>query len=144
MQDVIEREIIVKATNERVYGAITDPKQIIAWFPDSVTGSLEVGGRAFFDFGEEGAAQVHIVAATPFEYFAYRWHPGKDMAEDVLAVSNTLVEFHIEETAEGTKVTVRESGFASLPADVAEKSLGDNTSGWKYMMDRLEELMNQA
>jgi uncharacterized protein YndB with AHSA1/START domain len=54
-----------------------------------------------------------------------------------------LVEFFIEEMEQGTKVTVKESGFAALPAEVAEKSFKDNSGGWGYMMERLEKLMNQ-
>lgn len=143
MQDVIEREITVKASKERVYRAISDPEQIITWFPDTVEGSLEVGGRATFDFGESGKAQTCVVAANPFEYFAFRWYTGTETVDDVLAAPNTLIEFHIESIGEGTKVTVRESGFASLPAEVAESSFSDNSSGWEYMMNRLEEAMNQ-
>jgi hypothetical protein len=32
-----------------------------------------------------------------------------------------------------------ESGFASLPAEVAEKSLKQNSGGWDYMLGRLEK-----
>ena len=145
MQDVIEREITVKAAKERVYNAITDPKQIIAWFPDAVEGTLEVGERPVFTFEGYGKSQLYVVAAKPFEYFAYRWIPGGagTATSDPLAEPNTLVEFHIEELADGTKVTLKESGFASLPPEVAEKSLSENTGGWEYMFDRLAKLLNQ-
>ena len=143
MQDSIVREITVKAPSEPVYNTITNPAQIITWFPDSVEGSLEIGGRAIFDFGDDGKAQVSIVAAKPFEYFAFRWYTGKDNVDDVFASPNTLVEFHIEKQGEHTKVTVTESGFSSLPAEIAEKSFTDNSGGWKYMIDRLEKLLNQ-
>lgn len=146
MQDVIERTITVKANKEKVYRALTDPSQIITWFPSSIEGTLEVGQQPIFVFGDEGhKARVHIEAATPSNYFAYRWIPGGNSAlvEDVLAVPNTLVEFFIEEQEEGTKVTVKESGFASLPSDVAEASFNDNSGGWGFMMGRLETIMNQ-
>ena len=146
MQDVIIREITVKATKERVYRAITDPKEIITWFPDAVEGgTLEAGQRPIFIF-ENGAhkSQTYIEAARPFEYFAYRWVPGSaGIVGDVLAVPNTLVEFHIEELEDGTKVTVKESGFASLPAEVAEECFNQNSGGWEYMINRLESAMNQ-
>lgn len=143
MQDSIVREITVKATTERVYKTITDPAEIIKWFPDSIEGTLEAGGRAIFDFGVDGKAQVSIVATKPFEYFAFRWYTGKGSVDDVFTSPNTLVEFQIEKQGEQSKVTVTESGFSSLPAEVAEKSFTDNSGGWKYMMDRLEELLNQ-
>ena len=146
MQDTIIREITVKATKERVYRAITDPKEITNWFPDSIEdGTLEVGQRPIFIFEGQGhKSRIYIEAANPFSYFAYRWVPGMStVIDDVLSVANTLVEFLIEEMDSGTKVTVKESGFASLPAEVAEQCLKENSGGWEYMMDRLEKVLNQ-
>jgi uncharacterized protein YndB with AHSA1/START domain len=146
MQDVITREITVKAKKERVYGAITDPAQIVSWFPDAIEGgTLEVGQRPTFVFSRfDHKAEVYIEAAKPFEYFAYRWVPGSATAVgDVLAVPNTLVEFFIEDTEDGSKVTVKESGFASLPADVAEEKFKQNSGGWEMMMGRLAGVLDQ-
>ena len=145
LQDVITRNITVKASKERVFKALTDPKEIVVWFPDSVEGgTLEVGQEPIFSF--EGAThkrRVHIEASNPYDYFAYRWVPGPSGAgaSDVLGIPNTLVEFSIEEVEGGTKVTVKESGFASLPIEEAESSFKDNSGGWEYMLDRLEKLL---
>lgn len=147
MQDAITREITVKATKERVYRAITDPEQIVTWFPDTIEGgTLEVGQRPIFSFDDyKHKASIYVEAARPFEYFAYRWVPGSTgTIGDVLAVPNTLVEFIIEELQEGTKVTVKESGFSNLPPEVAEQSFKDNSGGWDYMMSRLEKIMSQG
>jgi uncharacterized protein YndB with AHSA1/START domain len=146
MQDTIIREIIVKATKERVYKAITDPEQIVTWFPDAIEGgTLEVGQRPVLSFkGYDHKASIYVEAATPFTYFAYRWVPGSTgIVGDVLRVPNTLVEFIIDEQGEGTKVTVKESGFASLPTEVAKKSFTDNSGGWEHMMHRLEQMVIQ-
>ena len=146
MQDSITREIIVKAPQEKVYTTITDPSHITTWFPDEVEGSLQVGQRStlvFKDFNHR--AQIYVVDKKPFTYFSYRWIPGGQTAtQDVLEGANTLVEFFIEAVDHGTKVTVKESGFASLPAEVAEKSFKDNTGGWDYMMKRLEKLYTES
>lgn len=146
MQDTITREITVKAGKEKVYSALTDPTQIIQWFPDVVEGgTLEAGQTPIFIFTEENhKSQIYVEAAKPYEYFAYRWVPGgAGIVGDVLAVPNTLVEFFIEEVDGGAKVTVKESGFASLPTEVAEESFKQNSGGWGYMMGRLEEFMNK-
>jgi uncharacterized protein YndB with AHSA1/START domain len=145
MQDVIVREITVRATQERVYNAITDPQEIIKWFPEAIEGgTLEVGQRPIFIFNNgEHKSQTYIEAAHPFDYFAYRWIPGTGgIVGDVLAVPNTLVEFRIEATESGTKVTLKESGFSSLPANVAEEYFLDNSGGWEFMMNRFEQLMS--
>ncbi len=145
MQDTIVREITVSAPKERVYSAITDPKEIIKWFPDKVDGSLDVGERPIFTFNGHGTSQIYVVAAKPTNYFAYRWVPGDAAIEgDVLKVANTLVEFFLEEAKNGTKVTMKESGFASLPAEVAERCFGMNSEGWNYMLARLEKELNKG
>lgn len=147
MQDSITREIIVKANKEKVYTAITDPKQNVTWFSDAVEGgTLEVGQSPILVFGNgKYRTQIYIEAANPFDYFSYRWVPGSTgIIGDVLAVPTTLVEFFIEEQADGTKITVKESGFSSLPVEVAEKSFGENSGGWGQMMDRLEKVLSQA
>jgi hypothetical protein len=53
-----------------------------------------------------------------------------------------LVEFHLESLANGTKVTLKETGFAALAPEIAEGGFNDNSGGWEYMMGRLEKLMN--
>lgn len=144
VQDTIEREIVVKAPQARVYSAISDPDQITGWFPDAVEGTFHVGEQPILDFGEDGKARIYVVAARPNDYFAYRWVPGGgEVVDNVLAVPNTLVEFHIQDANGATKVTMKESGFASLPADVAEAKFKDNVGGWDYMMDRLSKLLSQ-
>lgn len=146
MQDTIVREITVKASQEKVYNTITDPTKIVAWFPDEVEGNLEVNERSTFVFKDYNhRAQVYVVDKKPFTYFSYRWIPGgKTPTQDVLEGANTLVEFFIEKVEQGTKITLKESGFASLPAEVAESSFKDNTGGWEFMMGRIEKLLNQS
>lgn len=143
MQDSLTREIVVKADQKRVYNAISDPKQMVSWFPDAVEeDTLEVGAQPFLRFGDF-KTRIYIEAANPHDYFAYRWVPGGISNEgDVREVPNTLVEFFIEQTDKGTKVTLKESGFASLPAEVAQQSFDMVSSGWNKMMERLEEKLN--
>ncbi len=145
MQDAIVREITVKATQERVYQAMTDPSEIIKWFPEAVEGgSLEVGQEPTFTFMDgQRRRRVIVVAANPNSYFAFRWAPGPDGLEEkhVMELPNTLIEFHVEALGENTKVTVKESGFASLPADFASTTHDQNSGGWDYMFDRLSTLL---
>jgi len=142
MQDKIHREINIKATKQRIYDAIADPQQVVMWFPTTVEGSYKVGERPIFGFAEHGKNQIYIVDAKPHDYFAYRWVPGSShFMGDVLTVPNTLVEFRIEQQSNGMcKVTMTESGFASLPIEVAEESFKQNSGGWDFMLGRLEKL----
>lgn len=144
MQDVLTKEITVKASKERVYQAIADPTQIVSWFPDAIEGGLDIGERPIFRFGDL-KTQIYVEAATPFDYFAYRWVPGGfAISGDVLTMPNTLVEFFIEEVPQGTKITLKESGFASLPIETAQASFDMVQGGWTGMMKRLEKVLNQT
>lgn len=142
--DSIERRITIRAPKERVYRAIIDPKQIVSWFPDAITGTLEVGAAPTLEFETGTTYQIHVVAADPHNYFAYRWVPGNadgtnGFTGDVLAVPNTLVEFRLADDPHGTALTLTESGFSTLLGAVAEKKFADNSGGWDYMLARLEK-----
>lgn len=142
MQNLIKREITIKATKEKIYDAIANPKKVILWFPSTVDGSYSKGEYPVLGFGEDGKNQIYIVDAKPHDYFSFRWVPGGNQCNhfigDVLTVANTLVEFHINEEAQGhCKVTLTETGFASLPADIAQSSFNQNSGGWDFMLNRL-------
>lgn len=142
IQDVIEKRVTVKASQETVFEAISNPQKIINWFPDAVEGSMEPGTDAIFDFGGHGKNKIHVVESKPNSYFSFRWVPGSQhFLGDVMSVANTLVEFFIEPIDESTvEVTVKESGFLSLPEADREQRFQDNTGGWDYMAGRLVTL----
>ncbi len=146
MQDMIKREITINATKERIYEAIANPEQVTKWFPETLEGRYAVGEQPIFGFGEHGKNQICIIAAQPYEYFAFRWVPGAShYLGDVLSVPNTLVEFRIEEQAEGScKVTLTESGFADLPRELMEAAFEQNSGGWDFMLGRLMKYFETA
>ena len=144
MQNVIQREIVIRASKERVYSAIADAEQVTKWFPETVEGPYEVGEQPIFGFGEHGRNQLCIVAAQPYDYFAYRWVPGGNhFLGDVLSVPNTLVEFILAERDDGTcAVTLTETGFAELGTEWMESAYKQNSGGWDFMLGRLEQYLN--
>lgn len=146
MQDVIERTIQIHAPMEKIYAAITDPKLLTQWFPNSVEGSLQPGEQPLFGFGEHGKSRIYVVAAEPHHYFAYRWVPGANHYDgDVLQVATTLVEFAItEEAVNHCTVTVTESGFTGLPDDIKADAYQQNNQGWDFMVNRLGQLFQDA
>ena len=141
MQNVIQRELTINASAERIYNAIADAQQVVKWFPEAVSGEYREGGQAIMSFGDIGQSSIYIEAMTPYRYFAYRWVPGSNhFVGDVRTVPNTLVEFRIEELASGgCKVSLTETGFAGLPAEIAASSLQQNNNGWDIMLVRLEQ-----
>ena len=147
IQDSIEKEIVVRAPKERVYAALTTPEQFVKWFSIGVEGKFETGERPIVDFGEYGRFRIYVVAANPYNYFAYRsvdasTYSPQGFYGDALAEPNTLVEFTLTEFEGGTKVHLKESGIASLPAEVIEETLNGNSAGWDFMLGRLLGYLN--
>ena len=146
MQDVITRELVLNASQARVYSAIADPTQVVKWFPETLEGDYTPGAQPVFGFGDHGRNQVLIVAADPHHYFAYRWLPGaRSYLGDVREIATTLVEFRLEAVSDNQcKLTLTESGFTGLPADYMEAALKQNSGGWDFMLGRLSTFMQNA
>ncbi|WP_416304950.1 SRPBCC family protein [Neptunicella sp. SCSIO 80796] len=146
MQDMIKREIMINASKEKIYAAIANPELVTKWFPETLEGEYSPGHQPVFGFGEHCTSRIYVVDAKPYDYFAYRWVPGADsFVGDVLSVPNTLVEFQIaQESADLCKITLIESGFTQLPAEVMESAIMQNIKGWDFMLDRLENYIKAA
>ena len=143
MQDTIERTIEIPAGIETVWSALTTADGIREWFGDEAEVDLRPGGEARFGWTEYGSSSHAIVVAVMRPHgFSYRWAAsGSDRAD---TGPSTLVEFTLSSTDDGTRVTVRESGFASLPQEIIEDSLRENTAGWKSEMQDLHDYLAAA
>jgi uncharacterized protein YndB with AHSA1/START domain len=132
VQDTIERQLVIPVGRQRVWEAITAPDQIAAWFSDTVTMELEPGSPIVFHWDGYGDRRGQVETVDPHNRFAYRWIPTDETDQSIPfdEVPSTLVEYTLEETSEGTRVTVTESGFSRLPADVREQMVRGNTEGW--------------
>jgi len=99
-----------------------------------------VVGRLTIPGYEHVALEILVEAVEPEGYLAYRWHPyAVDPAIDYAAEPTTLVEFRLEETADGTAVTITESGFDRLPASRRVEAFRMNTAGWEGQSRKLAE-----
>jgi uncharacterized protein YndB with AHSA1/START domain len=139
--DRIEREITIAAPIDTVWSVLTEPDHIGTWFGTGtpVRIDLQPGGVMELDHGAHGAYATTIVKVDPLRAFSYRWasaYPGVVATEE----NATLVEFTLEETADGTVLRVVESGFGSLviPAD-REASAGyeSHSQGWSGVIDKI-------
>ncbi len=125
--DRIKREIVVAASPERVWAALTEPNQMVGWLGSHVEIDLRPGGEAVFVWEGYDPSRGRIEVVEPPRCFAFRWQAtGSDPSLPVEATPNTLVEFTLEPISEGTRLTLVESGFADLPPDARR----DNEEGW--------------
>ena len=133
--DEIRRELTVEAPIEQVWQALTRAEHLSEWFGDSASIDLRPGGRATFgwsEYGETTEAVIEVVDRPT--KLSFRWEALKDTPVEV---SSTLVEFTLQPDGEGTRLTLVESGFASLPKDSYESRLAENTSGWDAELNDL-------
>jgi uncharacterized protein YndB with AHSA1/START domain len=135
--DRIEKRFEVRAPRSKVWRAISDAKQFSAWFGIAIEGQFIAGhtvpGKVMSKGYEHLQVEFQVQTIDPERYFAYRWHPyANDPKVDYAAEPTTLVEFTLEETAEGqgTEVTIVESGFDRLPTARRAEAFRMNDGGW--------------
>jgi len=80
----------------------------------------------------------------PERLFSFTWHPyAVDPQTDYSSETPTLVEFRLEKTAAGTRLTVTESGFDKIPAHRREEAFLRNDGGWAQQMKNIESHVTQ-
>jgi len=136
MTDRIEKSIAVAAPVERVWRALTDHEEFGAWFRVRLEGPFVPGevsrGRITYPGYEHLAWEARVVAMEAPRLFAFTWHPyAVDPDKDYSSEPPTRVEFRLEPEGEGTRLTVTESGFDSIPAERRDEALRMNTGGWE-------------
>lgn len=146
--DRIEKEIVLHASRERVWSAISDPAQFGTWFGVEIEGAFiavqdAIGAIvptkvdpdvARMQEPHRGAAfRIRIEAVEPMRLFSFRWHPfAIDKARDYTAEPATLVRFELCEAEEGVLLRITETGFDRLPAERRDAARKANDGGWEH------------
>jgi uncharacterized protein YndB with AHSA1/START domain len=146
MERRIQKHIEVKAPISRVWQALTDHKEFGEWFGVKLKAPFETGELAHGQLTYPGNVDIKFEAVVtriePEHHFSYTWHPyAMDPKVDYSEEHPTLVEFKLEKTHEGTKLTVTETGFGKLPVVRREKAFEMNDSGWAEQMVRIESFL---
>ena len=130
----LQKDIDLKAPISKVWKAITDHVQFGEWFGCKLAGPFvprkTVHGKLTYPGFENMDWAVDVVEMNPERLFSFRWHPGADPAADFSKETPTLVEFALHPTAEGTHLTVTETGFKHLPAGRRLEAFRGNEEGW--------------
>jgi uncharacterized protein YndB with AHSA1/START domain len=132
LQDRIERQMTFPAPRDDVWAAITEPAQISKWFGNETELDLRPGGEGVFRWGEI-EVRVTVEEVMPPSRFSYRWEPSQTPSGG----PTTLVEFKLDEIPGGTRLSLVEAGFASLPA----VSRQENEFGWDEELGHLRAFL---
>jgi uncharacterized protein YndB with AHSA1/START domain len=140
--DRIEKKVTLRAPRSRVWNAIADSAQFGAWFGVKVAGPFVAGatvlGQITYPGYEHLTMELFVEKIEPQRLFSYRWHPYAVKPDiDYAAEPTTLVEFQLEETADGTLLTIVESGFDRVPASRRSEAFRMNDSGWAEQCENI-------
>jgi uncharacterized protein YndB with AHSA1/START domain len=141
----IEREIVIGASPERVWSALTEAEHLGRWFGDAgAEVDLRPGGKIVCTWREHGTAHAVIERLERPRLFSMRWALEPDA--EPRPGNSTLVEFTLVPEAGGrTRLTVVESGFHELDGTDAERArhVELNTGGWKAELEELREYVER-
>ena len=146
--DRIEKKVLLKASRERVWRAISEADQFGRWFGVDFDGPFVAGeplsGRIVPTQVDPEVAKLQaphagqpfaivVDAIEPMQRFAFRWHPfAIDPALDYSREEMTLVEFLLEDADDGVLLTIRESGFDRIPPARRAQAFAANDGGWAH------------
>jgi uncharacterized protein YndB with AHSA1/START domain len=145
--DRIEKIVTLRAPRSRVWRALTDSKEFGAWFRAKLEGPFTAGattrGRITYPGYEHLTLEVQVERVQPEEYFSFRWHPyAVDPNVDYSHEPTTLVEFHLQDAAERTILTITESGFDKIPAARRAEAFRMNEQGWAGQADNIQHYVS--
>jgi uncharacterized protein YndB with AHSA1/START domain len=158
--DRIEKRVELRASLDRVWGAISDSEEFGRWFGARFDGPFVAGASVtaaitptVVDDDVAKRQEAHagvtstwqIVAVEPKRRFAYRWHPfAVDPDTDYDREPTTLVEFTLSETPDGVLLTITESGFDSIPEARRGASFEANAEGWAIQADMVRRYLEES
>jgi len=142
MDNRIEKRIELKAPVSRVWRALTDYREFGEWFRVKLDGPFVAGqisrGQMAYPGYEHVKWQAVVQKMEPERLFSFTWHHSLDPNADISKEPTTLVEFRLEKIEAGTLVTLSESGFENLPANLRLEALRRNDGGWTEQMKNIE------
>jgi len=155
--DRIEKRIVLRATRERVWRAISDSSQFGKWFGVSFEEPFEAGKRIagrivptavdpeVAKMQEPWAGLVfdfYVDRIEPMDRFSFRWHPGAEMpGPDTPDDQMTTVTFELKDAPDGVLLTITETGFDRIPLERRAKAFADNEGGWEMQTKLIEKYL---
>jgi uncharacterized protein YndB with AHSA1/START domain len=146
-EDRVEKTIELRAPRSRVWRAISNGKELGAWFglgmPLELVGDFvpgaQISGTWIIDGREVKEPFCTIEHVEPERALVFRWVPYEvPPGEDHAKHPTTRIEFRLEDIANGTRLTVVESGFSRLPADKQYKRR-ENGDGWALQLHAIAQ-----
>jgi uncharacterized protein YndB with AHSA1/START domain len=149
VNDRIEKQIELKAPISKVWRALTDHREFGEWFRVKLDGPFVPGqvsrGQMTYPGYEHLKWEATVEKMEPEKLFSFTWHPyAVDPKADYSNEPPTLVEFTLQKTANGTLLTVTESGFDQIPSGRRLEAFRMNDGGWAEQVKNIEKHVTQG
>lgn len=157
--DRIEKRLLLRAPQDRVWRAISDSAAFGSWFGMELEGNfkpgVQIGGRIRPTTADPEVAKMQephagmavtlfVEQVVPMTLFSFRWHPfAIEAGVDYSGEPATLVTFTLEAVEGGTLLTLIESGFDDLPIERRARAFEANNEGWAIQMQLIEKYLLQ-
>ena len=140
--DRIEKVVDLAAPVPKVWQALTDHEQFGAWFQVRLDGPFRVGETTTGNITYPGAEHMQWESVTerlePEHVFVFSWPPSAvDPDTEYDADAKVMVEFQLEPSAKGTRLTIIETGFTVFPESKRLDVLRSNTQGWNIQAENI-------
>jgi uncharacterized protein YndB with AHSA1/START domain len=139
--DRIERTVDIAHPPAKVWAALTTAEGLSAWFGQEASIDLRPGGSGRMRWDSGFSAEMRVERVEEPTVFGFTWHIFGLPEDDP---RRTYVEFTLEPTGAGTRLTVVESGFAQLTEDAHRSAYDGNTKGWASELGELVEYLDAA
>ena len=139
--DRIKRTVQIGHPPDQVWAALTTAEGLAAWFGNEAAIDLRPGGSARMRWTGGETAEMRVERVEEPWVFGFTWHIFGLPEDDP---RRTYVEFTLEPSGSGTRLTVVESGFAQLPEDAYRKAYDGNTQGWASELGELIAYLDAA
>jgi len=140
--NTITRTLDLAHPQETVWAALTTLDGITGWFGSHADGEMTPGHDVHMRWEQNDMkSALAIKVVDPMSVFAFSWGISGAPEGDP---RRTYVEFALEPTASGTRLTVTESGFAQLPDEWLESSYQGNIEGWRSELGELVAYLDAA
>jgi uncharacterized protein YndB with AHSA1/START domain len=158
--DRIEKTILLRAPQERVWRAISNAKEFGSWFGVAFDAPFAEGahltGKIVPTTVDAEVAKMQepysgktfewtVERIEPMRRISFRWHPyAVEEGVDYSKEPTTLIEFDLAEAAGGILLTITESGFDRIPLSRRAKAFAANEGGWEKQTQLIEKYLALA
>ncbi len=134
-QDRVEKVVDLAAPVARVWRALTDHNEFGEWFRVRLDNPFKVGATTTGVMTSPGHEHMNWVSVTEQmdheRLFAFSWPPSAiDPDTEYEKGAKVRVEFRLEPSESGTRLTITETGFQQFPETKRLEVLRSNVEGW--------------